>query len=247
MAPDTADHFLRREAEDISQLENLQGKMKGEKGKREYDITCFQFQHCKIDISLCGNLLPDTGLVFSREKHFFSFPLIANSQSDCRTENSLKLPLVYPKPQKWILKWAHFEWISCHLLVVLFWSNSTPWIVEFEAFEFPPPCCKSGKGWGPCGEVTCSRSLTEAMITSETKPRCPDCSILTKELPWNRKKGIFCKIKMSSWHPSFSTQICFRGSLDGSNQSKHQSCVISSGNPKASKTRIELLCYFTAF
>lgn len=61
---------------------------------------------CKIDISLCGNLLPDTVLLFSREKHFFPLPLIANSQSDCWTENSLKLPLVYPKTQKWILEFV---------------------------------------------------------------------------------------------------------------------------------------------
>lgn len=45
MAPDTAYHFLGREAEDISQLETHSVEMKGEKEKREYDITCFHFQH----------------------------------------------------------------------------------------------------------------------------------------------------------------------------------------------------------
>lgn len=162
MAPDTAYHFLRREAEDISQLETLSVEDEGTEGKKGvWHYLPFSFNtgiHCKIDISLYGNLLPDTVLVFSREKHFFPFPLIANSQSDCWIENSLKLPLVYPKAQKWIVKWVHFKWIRCHLLVFLSWSNSAPWTVEFEAFGFLPPCCKSGKGqslwWGHLSKFT---------------------------------------------------------------------------------------------
>lgn len=137
--------------------------------------------HCKTDIRLCGNLLPDTVLVFSREKHFFPFPLIAKSVWLLNWEFT-ETTSVYPKTEKEILKWAHFEWISCHLLVFFSWSNSTPRIMEFEAFGFPPPCCKSGKGWGPCGEVTCPSLLTEAVPMLELKPRCPDYSIITKEL-----------------------------------------------------------------
>lgn len=73
----------------------------GERRKKgSMTLPAFKFNtviHCKINIDLHGNLLTDMVLMFSRERHFFPLPEDANRQSDCWTENSLKLPFVYPK------------------------------------------------------------------------------------------------------------------------------------------------------
>lgn len=98
VAPDTADHFLPREAEDISQLKSHSVKGEGKGGKKE-SVTLPAFRlntlmHCKLNSGLRGNLLTDTVLMVSRERYFLPLPEDANSQ------NSLKLPLSTQKHKK---------------------------------------------------------------------------------------------------------------------------------------------------
>lgn len=49
-------------------------------------LPAFRFNtviHFKINSGLRGNLLTDTVLIFSVERHFFPLPEDANRQSDC--------------------------------------------------------------------------------------------------------------------------------------------------------------------